>query len=88
MRVVLKGINIRVDESKLDIDLTHEYHIPDTDVSVICNYLRTGERDKVAELTRNGTLVTASRKKSKVLLLRMSLIMIYRKLLLKSLLIS
>lgn len=61
MRVVLKGINIKVDESKLDIDLTHEYHIPDTDVTVVCKYLRTGERDKVAELTRNGTLVTASR---------------------------
>lgn len=61
MRVVLKGINIKVDESKLDINLTHEYHIPNTDVTVVCKYLRTGEREKFAEITKGGNITAVSR---------------------------
>lgn len=61
MRVVLKGINIKTDENKLNINLTHEFNVPNTDIIVVCKYLRTGERDRFAELTKGGNLITASR---------------------------
>ena len=61
MRVVLKGINIKTDENKLNINLTHEFNVPNTDIVVVCKYLRTGERDRFAELTKGGNLITASR---------------------------
>lgn len=57
MRVVLKGINIKTDSNKLNVDLKHEFKIPDTDVTVVCNYLKTGESQKYFEITKDGNFI-------------------------------
>lgn len=57
MRVVLKGISIKTDGNKLNVDLKHEFKIPDTDVTVVCNYLKTGESQKYFEITKDGNFI-------------------------------
>jgi hypothetical protein len=56
MNLKLNGIKVRVDKEKVNVDLEHSFYPfkDDESVEIICDYFKTGEKDKFAKLNENG----------------------------------
>ena len=56
MNLKLSGIKVKVDKDKVNVELEHSFHPlkDDESVEIICDYFKTGEKDKFAKFDENG----------------------------------